>query len=618
MSNDTVGALIRKAESDYTTGVTTIGKYVEFSQFENIEKIDAYLNSKHVSGQEDSMGRLKPFFNIVTGAVNIWFRATDIDRKNIRIKATKQKDFIGAFLATIHLQEWMKKDNFGQFLNDWGRSLARYGSSVLKFVEKGGKLHAEVVTWNRLISDTVDFENNPKIEKLWLTPAQLRLNKAYDQDVVEGLLNAIEARETMDGQKKDNKNDYIEVFELHGNLPLSYLEDEPDLADHELKEIYTQQMHVVSYVKSRDGKGYDDFCLLKGKEKNDPYMITHLIKEDGRSQSIGAVEHLFQAQWMVNHSIKAIRDQLDLASKIIYQTADTSFIGMNALDNIQNGDILIHKADMPLGQVNMASHDIGSLTSFKDQWQILAKEITSTPDSITGDTMPSGTAYRQVAILNQEAHSLFEIMTENKGLAIEQMMRKYIIPYLRKQMDTSEEISATLSDHNITQLDSMYVTSESIRRHNAKLAFEAMNNPISQPAQGLDIPAEENKIRGELGKMGNQRFIKPSDIPTKTWSEIFENLTWDVEVEVTPEQSEKEAILTTLTTVMQTLATNPAVLQDPNMKLLFTKILETTGAVSPIEISATPQPVQQPQQTQGASPSAVETPKVGGSNLLAK
>ena len=61
------------------------------------------------------------------GAVNIWYRATDIDRKDIRIKATKQRDILGAFLATIHLQEWMRKDNFGKFLNDWGRSLAKYG-----------------------------------------------------------------------------------------------------------------------------------------------------------------------------------------------------------------------------------------------------------------------------------------------------------------------------------------------------------------------------------------------------------------------------------------------------------------------------------------------------------
>lgn len=587
MNEYNICSLVRKSENDYITGTTQIGKYVEFSQYENIEKIEAYLNSKHVSGSFDSLGREKPFFNIVTSATNIWYRATDIDRKNIRIKATKEQDFVAAFLATIKLQEWMRKINFGVFLNDWGRSLARYGSSVVKFVEKRGELHAEVVPWNRLITDTVDFANNPKIEKLFLTPAQLRKNKSYDQDVVTGLLTAIEARETMDGQKKDNKNDYIEVYEIHGELPLSYLTGrEEDCAE------YVQQMHVVSYVKSK-GKdtGYDDFSLLSGRERKDPYMITHLIREDGRAMGIGAVEHLFEAQWMVNHSAKAIKDQLDIASKLIFQTADPNYVGNNILSAVEVGDILIHEDNKPLTQLNNGSHDITSLQNFASQWQVLAKEITSTPDAISGNTMPSGTAYRQVAILNQESHSLFEMMTENKGLAIEDMMRKYVIPFLKTQLDSSEEISATLDSHNIKMLDKMFVKNEAIRRHNAKVTFEALND---LPISGLDIPTEEQNIQNDLNMAGNQRFIKPSQISSKKWKDIFADLEWDVEVEVTNEQSDKEAVMTTLTTVLQSIATNPGVLKDPNMKLLFNKILETAGAVSAVELVQSPEAQNQP------------------------
>ena len=590
MSEKSIGEIIRRAENDYTTGKTTLGKYVEFSQYENIEKIDAYLNSKHISGEVDSMGRDKPFFNIVTGATNIWYRATDIDRKNIRIKATCYEDYVGAFLATIHLQEWMKRDAFGQFLNDWGRSLARYGSSVVKFIEKKGRLHAKVVAWNSLISDTVDFENNPKIEKLYLTPAQLKQNKAYDQDQVESLLKSLEGRKNLDKQKKDNKNDYIEIYEIHGELPLSFITDNEDD-----EETYQQQMHIVSFVAKEEKKGkeeFDEFCLLKGKEDKDPYMITHLIKEDGRSQGIGAVEHLFDAQWMVNHSAKQIKDQLDLASKLIFQTADGSFVGMNALTNIETGDILIHTENNPITSLNNNSHDITSIQSFGSQWQMLAKDITSTPDSISGATMPSGTAYRQVAILNQESHSLFELMTENKGLHIEEMFRKYVIPFLKKKMDTSDEVSATLEAHDITQLDSMYINAEATRRMNkhikdAMLKDNEMGGEIASP---FDMQAEKIKLQGELNQTGSTRFIKPSDIDSVTWKEIFKDLEWTLEVEVTNEQSDKEAVLTTLTTVMQTIGSNPMVLNDPNMRLLFNKILEATGSMSPIELKQQPAP----------------------------
>lgn len=611
MSDYSIGALIRKLESDYINGTTHISKYVNFSQYENIEKIDAYLNSKHISGDTDSQGREKPFFNIVTGAVNVWYRATDIDRKDIRIKATKSKDFIGAFLATIHLQEWMKKDNFGVFLNDWGRALARYGSVVIKFVKKGNKLHAEVKSWNSIITDPVDFESNPVIEKLYYTPAQLRQKKEYNQDMVEGLLQSLKSREGIGKENKDNRANYIEVYEIHGQLPLEYLTDKEKDCDE-----FVQQMQVISFVKSEKTDDYEDFALYKGREAKSPYLLTHLIKEEGRTQGIGAVEYLFDAQWMQNHTAKSIKDQLDLASKLIFQTSDDSFVGQNALTAIENGDILIHSANQPLTQIANTSHDITSLQNFAQQWQVLAKELTSTPEAITGQTMPSGTAYRQVAILNQEAHSLFEIMTENKGLAIEEMCREFIIPYLKTQMDTSDEIAVTLDSQGIDKIDSMYVKNESIRRSNQKIKDALLSDDpkaiegISPQSQALDIQQNTNDIKNSLNSFGNQRFIKPSDIPNKTWKELFKDLEWNVEVEVTGETSQKDTVLQTLTTVLQTIIGNPQMLQDPNAKLIFSKILETTGVVSPLEIKDIPVnsvPVNTNEVQQNE-----QVPKVGG------
>jgi hypothetical protein len=349
-------------------------------------------------------------------------------------------------------------------------------------------------------------------------------------------------------------------------------------------------MHVVSFV-AVDGKDneYDEFTLVCGKEARDPYMITHLIKEDGRTQAIGAVEHLFESQWMQNHTVKAIKDQLDLASKLIFQTSDGSFVGQNALDSMENGDILIHADNAPLTQVQNNSHDITALQNFGVMWKQNAQEITSTPDALAGNNMPSGTAYRQVAILNQEAHSLFEIMTENKGLAIEEMMRKFIIPYLKKQMDTTDEIAATLDSVGLQKVDLMYVNAEVIRRNNKHLAEQMFNNEV---AKSLDVGAEAQKIQADLNQQGNQRFFKPSDVDDTTWKELFADLDWDVEVEVTNEQSDKEAVMTTLTTVLQTIATNPTILNDPNARTIFNKILQATGELNPVELTPKAPPTQ--------------------------
>jgi hypothetical protein len=586
MAENTIGSLIREIEDNYVDQSVRSGKYVDFDMHETIEKIHAYLNSRHISGDTDDMGRDKPFFNIVTASTNIWYRATDIDRKNIRIKSTKKEDQLKAFIATIHLQEFMRREAFGSFLNAWGLNLARYGSSVLKFVKKGGRLHSEVVPWQRLIVDPVSFEDNPVIEVLELTPAQLKKNKSYNKEMVKGLLDAVSARENLDGEKKDNRSGYIKIYEIHGELPLSYLTDKEEDEDD-----FVQQMHVVSFVKGKDG--YEDFTLVRGKEKN-PYMITHLIKEDGRTLGRGAVEHLFEAQWMVNHSQKTIKDHLDLASKLFFQTSDGSFASRNVLKSIESGDILVHAINQPVTQVNNSSHDVTQVQNFGTGWKNLAQEITSTPDAIMGNTFPSGTAYRQVEALRQEAHSLYEIMTENKGLAIEDMMRHHIIPFVMDKMDTSDEIVATLDENGIQKIDSIYVPNQVIKNVNNKIIEKALEGQATfQDEQDEMMIEEENDIKKSLAQDGNQRFIKPSEISGRTWKEELNGFEWDVEVEVTNETTDKDARLTTLTTLFQIIVGKQGQPMSPDEKTIFHKILREAGEVSPIELQTEPQPAPQ-------------------------
>ena len=582
MSDKTIYDIVRTAESNDTSGEVNISKYVSFSLRDTIDKIEAYSNSKHISGDVDSLGREKPFFNIVTAAVNIWYRATDIDRKNIKIKAGKGKQVILSYVATSILSDWMKKVAFGAYLNKWGRSLAKYGSSVLKFVEKDGELYCDVVPWNRLIIDPIDFYNNVVIEVLELTPAQLRKRKGYDQEVVKSLIETTSARKTIGGQNQDNKDGYIKIYEVHGELPLSYLtgEDEDD-------DIYTQQMHVISFVSGENDGTFEDFTLYSGKEEN-PYMITHLIEEDGRSLSIGAIEHLFEAQWMMNHSVKAIKDQLDLASKLFFQTSDGAFVGQNVQTAIETGDIMIHATNQPLTQVNNGSHDVTSFQNFGAMWKAQGQEIVSTPDALLGNNAPSGTAWRQIEALQQEAHSLFEQMTENKGLYIEEMMRRFILPFIKKKLDTSEEVATVLSSHGIDKIQEMYINTEAINRSNRKNIKAILETPITDNPATTTPEAETLAIKKELSVQGEQRFLKPSEVSSKTWKELFKDFEMEVEVDVTGEASNTQADMATLNTAFQTLVAMQGRPMTPEERFFYDKILEKAGSVSPVELAAIP------------------------------
>jgi len=586
---ETVGELVRRLENDYTRGNTQISKHVNFDMHGTLEKIDAYLNSKHVTGRTDSKGRVKPFFNISTAAVNIWYRATDIDRRHIRVKGNNTKNWINSFFATIWLRDWMRRERLGQFLNEWGRVLARYGSAVVKFVENSSGLHVYVVPWNVLIVDPVDFDANPKIEILELTEGQLRdrvRTMGYDAKQVDELCAARKSRETLDKQRKDNKSDYIKVYEIHGLLPKSYLTGvEGD------QDTYVQQMHVVSFVGVRNGRKteYKDFTLFSGPEAKDPYMITHLIKEDGRSLAIGAVEHLFEAQWQTNHATKAIKDTLDIASKIFFQTADPSLVGTNLLTDLIDGDIFIHKPSMPLTKVENSKPDIVSWQNYAAAWKNVGNEIVGVSEAMLGAQPKSGQAWRQTEALLTESYSLFELMTESKGLHIEDMMRERILPYARKQMDNADEIAATLEDYEINQIDSRFIKNEAIRRSNdAVRQLSITGEPITAEGFPQLLSDTETGVRNMLQSTGNQRIFKPSAV---SWKEQFKDLEWDVEVDVTGEEFDTAEALTTLNTALKLMVT-PGFDQNPRAQAVVSRILELTGSMSPIEYNSIPSPVQ--------------------------
>ncbi len=575
---NTLGQQVRKLETDFTTGGGTLmSKYVRTDLYEDINTIYAYLESKHISGGYDSMGREKPFFNIVLASRNIWFRATDLDRKNMILKATSEGMTLPVFFLYLYLQDWMRKENFGAFLNKWGISLAGFNSSVVKFVEKGGKLDCSVVPWAKLIVDQVNFDSNLKIELLELTETELY--DRYGKEDVDQLVNTKKARELTNKQVMDNKNSYYKLYEVHGRIPLYELTGNPKDTEP------VQQMHVFSMVAKTKEVGEDVFTLYKGREEKDPYMLTWLLpSEDGSINLNGSVKNLFQAQWMVNHTKKAIKDQLDLASKLIFQTADANFLGQNALSAIETGDIMIHAPNQPLSQLNNNSHDVASLTNQGQEWKALGSEINGISEAMLGIAPKSGTAWRQTEALLQESYSLFEIMTENKGLHIEQMLRRFILPFLMKKMNNSKEVMATLDMQGIKEIEGKFIKAEVTRRSNRNIIDTILSG---QEADQQDLNQIEQDVRGELNDLGNQRFFKPSEV---NWKKEFKDINLDeVEIEITGESADTQSMLTTIDKAL-TIVANPAYQNNKQAQYLVGKALTKSGFLSPVELSSMPVP----------------------------
>ncbi len=588
----TICEVVREMESADKDGIVKLSKYVEFNQRERINTTFAYLNSKHLNGDTDHLGREKPFKQIIIPVRNVVYRATDIDRKHISVGAEKSSDVVTALLASIKLQQWMKSVNFGQYLNDWGLELSNHNACISKFVDRGNELIPKVMNWDKMIVDPIDFYANPQIEKIDFTPADLKKQDKYDQEMVDELLENLTKRKTAEGQDKDDNSNYITVYEVHGEFPLSYLTD-----NEEDDDTFTQQMHVICFqISGTDSKGnsvYDDYTLYKGREKQSPYEIDYLIKQESVTYPGGVVQELEQAQWMTNHYEKLIKDKLD-GSKDIFQTDDQSFLGKNSLVDIENGDVLNYNAGkQPLTKINTETN-IVPLQSAGAGWMALANLIGGISEAMI-TTPKAGTAWRSLQAQLQEAHSLFELMKQNKGLALIKNLRKYVVPFWKKQLDNRDEIMGILEAHHIKQIDAMYLPAETNRRMNQKKKDVILSGEIYDPAmEQADMAQVGQEVQSEL--TGNIRPISPSE--GLTWKEEFKDLNFDnLDIDVTGESKDFEGVNETLKSILDFEAKLQGQPMTPRQEMILDKLLINSRIVSPLEMSYTKQPqLNQPQQ----------------------
>ncbi len=183
-------------------------------------------------------------------------------------------------------------------------------------------------------------------------------------------------------------------------------------------------------------------------------------------------------------------------------------------------------------------------------------------------------------------------------------MRRFILPFLKTQLDTAEEVATTLDSYGIDKIDSIYIKNTGTRINNKRKIDTILNH---NPAEGSlankmealpTLEQDQAEVKDSLSVMGNQRFLKPSDIPDKTWKKVFKDFEWTSEVDITGENINKEA-LTTINTLITFMAdpVKSQFFETPRGKFLFNKALQLTNAVSPLELSSIPSaPAPSPMQ----------------------
>jgi hypothetical protein len=260
--------------------------------------------------------------------VNVAYRATDLDLKDIQITAddiTDKENQIKAMILSKEAYKWGKNNGLSQFLNEFGYTRAKYGDVLVKkCIEKDedGKdeLELEVCAWKNTITDPINIDEGIIIETHYKKAHEIaEMSDVWDN--TDEILNLA----------KKTKED-IEVLEVHG-----YFADEvnPEASGDDMN---------FTYMKFLIGKVGNVYRLFYSEElEESPYRHLSWRKEEGRDFGVGIIEDGFEAQVWTNDAMISEKNAMELAGKVIMKT-NSKKVGANILTDLDNGAIKIGRA----------------------------------------------------------------------------------------------------------------------------------------------------------------------------------------------------------------------------------------------------------------------------------
>lgn len=566
--NENIYSQIRTEQKEfYDNSIEVVPGYV-FNQYETIKRIHLYLNSRY----EDSsqfLGRDKLFFNIVNSPCEVATRMLNIDTKNIRLYPQDAKSYFSTFLLEKELKQWLKKSKMGKMLNQMAEEAPKYGCVVIEKTKDG----ADLIDLRKLILDpTVDsIQKSRFITTIsYMTPSELR---ATGWDNVEEAIDTFSSKEGMTSYEDGTgsitqmqSTPYIKVFKRYGEVPKYWLDG--GKSDEMVKAVFIVA-GAEHQSENQDGKptGEMGLTLFKSKwHKQYPFKDFHYTKVKGRWLGLGIVELLFDMQVRINELKNQKRISMELSSFHLFTTPDKTIV-RNVLTDLQNGDILIS----PNG-IQAVANEERNLPAFQqeeDSYKLQADRLSFAFEAVSGAPMAASTPATNALLANQSATSVFAFKRENLALFVQEFFNDLVLPQLLKDLSAEHIMRFVGTAQELMKID--IAASEIIA--NDFIKERIIKGEIVTPEE---VDTLKTRYIQENRKLGENRFLKIKDA-------FYDDVNFEFDFIIGNEQADPATLVQNTQTVFMALAQNPAILQDPLVKMMFLKYCEQLG-VSPAEI----------------------------------
>lgn len=578
---------IRDERQDFLQNEIEIVPGYNFSQYQTIKKVHLYFNGHYEKGDYEEINgvmRKKVFHNLSNWRCEIATKMIDMDVKDFILVSNKVESDWSVFLLEKELKVWLKKNEMGQILNEISRLLPVYGTVILQKTATGAKIVDLRYLYVDQAAASLEDASYINIRHLLSHKDMRKMGKKGWEDVNQAIeLFSGKYAQGYDlggvNQSSNGSNLYyegssiqktqaqsaplVEVWERYGEVPLSWFTDkESDSNEYVLAKYVVAG--VDQAVKNDEGVviGEDGIVLYKEQIDELPFEEVHYNRTEGRFLGIGIVESLFENQRRMNEVKNQESRANELASIQLFQTPDDT-IASNIMTDLNNGDII--KSKNGITPIATEARNLVGMQKTALDIEEHSNNLTFSRDVISGENPPASATLGAVQLQTQQTTAVFDYKKENIGLFVGCFIKELVFPQIEKELNKEHILRIAGSFDEIQKLRMNYAKNKATRRFAEEVLIKGTKSASQEVYQMFVDSALE-----DISKMGD-----------KIWAEIkkdtFKNIDYDVDIVSTGENRNIYAQINNGNALLQAMAADPTILQDPAKKKVLFKVMSAMG-----------------------------------------
>lgn len=491
---------IQSEEKRYQNGKIPINEHWDWNMREHITTTELYMNAQLKSGKND----WTPVKNITLPILNLQHRTEDIDVNEVQIYVDDPERYHLSFLVKkYHDDVFVPQNKLDKFFDELNISRIDYGAGLSK--KLSGPCPEVVPLQTIAFCDQTDILSGPIGIKHFFSPDQLLEmgdrgwgSKANGADCsLEDLIRMSreDKKEEVNGRITQTPGRYIEIYEVHGNLPKKFTNP------HDTSEKYETRLWIVAFYQKKDKPEKGGVVLYSAPEKESPFKVIKRDPIHGRALGRGAGEELFEPQVWVTYDLIRMQHMLDAASKTILKSTDPSVSKRNKVKDMDNLDIIDLAPNTDISQIDTYPRNLRLFEKSIIDWETHAKDLGAAQDPVQGKEPTSGTPFKSLEEQIRQGMGLHEYRRKQYAKHLEEIYMDWIIPHIAREITKGAKFLSELSMKELQWVTERVVECETQNMIKEKI----LNGEI------IDEQVEEEyrlAVKEQFMKKGTKHFIE--------------------------------------------------------------------------------------------------------------